>query len=142
VQVVRLEVVKPGGAVEPVDVAANSKEAIDESQVAMNIYDPNSKVLQVNLPKLEIGDVVHSVTRTTTERAYIPGQFAEETVLEGSGFIRHLACEVYAPADRPLQRVALRDEIPGTVRYAAQTNTDGAVTHRWEAVNVPRVGTP
>jgi hypothetical protein len=73
VQVVRLEVVKPGGAVEPVDVAANSKEAIDESQVAMNIYDPNSKVLQVNLPKLEIGDVVHSVTRTTTERAYIPG---------------------------------------------------------------------
>jgi hypothetical protein len=38
-----------------------------------------------------------------------------------------------------LQRVALRDEIPGTVRYAAQTNTDGAVTHRWEAVNVPRM---
>jgi transglutaminase-like putative cysteine protease len=139
VQVVRLEVVKPGGAVEPVDVAANSKEAIDESQVAMNIYDPNSKVLQVNLPKLEIGDVVHSVTRTTTERAYIPGQFAEETVLEGSGFIRHLAYEVYAPADRPLQRVALRDEIPGTVRYAAQTNAAGAVTHRWEAVNVPRM---
>ncbi len=139
VDVPRLEVVKPDGTVEPVDVAANSKETIDESQMSMNIYDPNSKVLQVNLPKLEVGDVVHSVTRTTTERAYIPGQFAEENVLEGSGFIRHLTYEVFAPADRPLQRVALRDEIPGTVTYSAQTNADGSVTHLWETANVPRM---
>jgi len=26
---------------------ANSKETIDDSQMAMNIYDPNSKVLEV-----------------------------------------------------------------------------------------------
>ena len=30
---------------EPVDVAANSKETIDDSQMSMNIYDPNSRVL-------------------------------------------------------------------------------------------------
>ena len=44
-----------------VDVAANSKETIDDSQMQKNIYDPNSRVLQVNIPELEIGDVVHSV---------------------------------------------------------------------------------
>jgi len=139
VEVARLEIIKPGGEVEPVDVAANSKETIDDSQMSMNIYDPNSRVLQVNIPKVDLGDVVHSVTRTTTERAYIPGQFAEESVLEGSGLICHLTYEVFAPADRPLQQIALRDEIPGTVTYSAQTNADGAVTHLWTAANVPRM---
>lgn len=138
-EVTLLEIIKPGGKIVPVDVAANSKETIDDSQMAMNIYDPNSKVLQVNIPKVEIGDIVHSVTRMTTERAYIPGQFAEETLLEWNGLIHHLTYEVFAPADRPLQRIALRDEIPGTITYSAQTNADGSITHLWTASNVPRM---
>ena len=69
-EVVKLEVMKPGGDVVPVDVAANSKETIDDSQMSMNIYDPNMRVLRVNLPKVEIGDVVHSITRQTIERPY------------------------------------------------------------------------
>ena len=138
-EVTRLEIIHPDGEVAPVDVAANSKETIDESQMAMNIYDPNNRVLQVNIPKVEIGDIVHSVTRMTTGRAYIPGQFAEENVLEGSGFIRHLTYEVFAPADRPLQRLALRDAVPGTVTYSARTNADGSITHLWTAANVPRM---
>ena len=56
------------------DVAANSKETIDDSQMQMNIYDPNSRVLRVNIPKVEIGDVVHSITRQTIERAYHSGR--------------------------------------------------------------------
>ena len=73
-EVVKLEVIKPDGEVVPVDVAANSKETIDDSQMAENIYDPNSKVLQVNIPELEIGDVVHSITRTTTIALDHPGR--------------------------------------------------------------------
>jgi len=76
VAVVRLEVEKPDGAVLPVDVAANSKESINDSQMAMNIYDPNERLLRVNLPQVEIGDVIHSVIRQTTERPYIPGEYA------------------------------------------------------------------
>src|SRR5579859_76459 len=83
VEVVKLEVIRPNGEVVPVDVAANSKEIIDDSQMAMNIYDPNSKVLRVNIPKLEIDDMVHSVTRLTVQRSIIPGEFAEENVFEG-----------------------------------------------------------
>src|SRR5438874_1009561 len=43
VEVIRLEVIRPNGEIIPVDIAANSKEAIDDSQMAMNISDPNSK---------------------------------------------------------------------------------------------------
>ena len=90
VEVVKVEVLKPDGAVVAVDVAANSKEQIDDSQMSENISDPNSRVLRVSIPKVEIGDVVHSITRETIERSIIPGEFAEESVFEGEGFLRHL----------------------------------------------------
>src|SRR3982751_2797871 len=89
-EAVKLEVMKPGGEVAIVDIGANSKEMIDDSQMGMNIYDPNSKILRVNIPRVEVGDVVHSITRTTIHRSVIPGEFADDNVFEGSGYIRHM----------------------------------------------------
>ena len=137
--VVKLEVISPDGTIVPVDVAANSKETIDESQMQMNIYDPNSRVLQVNIPKVEIGDVVHAISRQTITRSYMPGQYAEENVFEYEGYIRHASYEVHAPAGRPLLRVALRDPVAGTIHYSTETDADHGVIHRWEVNNVPRM---
>jgi transglutaminase-like putative cysteine protease len=138
-EVVKLEVISPDGTVAPVDVAANSKESIDDSQMAMNIYDPNSKILQVNLPKLEIGDVVHSISRQTITRSFMPGEYAEENVFEDEGYIRHISYEVRAPADRPLVRIALRDEVPGTINHTTSPGPDNTVVQRWEVSNVQRM---
>ena len=134
-----LEIIKPGGEVLPVDVAANSKETIDDSQMAMNIYDPNSKILRVNIPQLEIGDIVHSVTRQNIDRSIIPGEYSEESVFEGPSFIRHMTYQVRAPLDRPLKSIALRDEVPGTVKYHTQPGPDHTVVYDWEIANVPRM---
>ena len=139
VQVVSLELIKPGGKIVTVDVAANSKETIDESQMQMNIYDPNSKILQVNIPGVEVGDVIHSVTRQPIDRSYIPGPYSEESEIEEPSNILHTSYEVHAPADRPLLRVALRDEVPGTVTYSKRPAPDGGVVHHWEINNVPRM---
>ena len=141
VEVVKLEVIKPDGKTTGVDLAANSKEMIDDSQMGMNIYDPNSKILQVNIPQLEIGDVVHSITRTTTHRSIIPGEFAEYNVLESPAYLRHTTYEVYSPVDKPLKRVALRDEVPGTVVHSTETEAGetGTVVNRWEVNNVARM---
>jgi hypothetical protein len=38
-------VIKADGRIVPVDIAANSKESIDNSQMQENIYDPNSRIL-------------------------------------------------------------------------------------------------
>jgi len=105
----------------------------------MNIYDPNSRILQVNIPKLEIGDVVHSISRQTITRSYMPGEYAEVNVFEYEGYIRHISYEVHAPADRPLQRIALRDEVPGTVTHSTEPSPDHGIIHRWEVNNVPRM---
>lgn len=138
-EVVKLEVIKPDGTTVPVDIAANSKVTVDESQMQMNIYDPNSKILQVNLPKVEIGDVVHSISRQTITRSYMPGQYAEVNVFEDESFIRHISYEVHAPAERPLQRIEVRDEVPGTLHYSTQKGPDNTLIHRWEVNNVPRM---
>src|SRR2546427_6292149 len=138
-EAVNVEVIKSGGEIASVDVAANSKEMIDDSQMGMNIYDPNSKILKVNIPKVEIGDVVHSITREMIHRSYIPVEFAEDRVFEGPGFIRHLSYEVYTPKDRPLRRIVLRDEIAGTVEHSTQTDKNKGIIHRWEVTNVPRM---
>jgi transglutaminase-like putative cysteine protease len=138
-EVVQIEVIKPGNEIVPVDVGANSKVTVDSSQMAMNIYDPNSKVLEVNIPGVEVGDVVHSITRDTVLRPIIPGQAAEENLFEGRGFIRHLTYEVHAPGERPLKRIVLRDEIKGTVKYSKQADAKNGTLHRWEVANVPRM---
>ena len=138
-EVAKLEVIKPNGSVVAVDLAANSKESIDDSQMAMNIYDPNSKLLQVNIPQLEIGDVVHAVTRQTILRAIVAGEFADENVFEGEGYLRHVSYEVVAPADRPLKSIKLRDEVAGTVKYSTSADESNTVIHHWEVNDVPRM---
>jgi transglutaminase-like putative cysteine protease len=137
-EAVVIEVIKPGGKVSTVDIAANKKEAIDDSQMGMNIYDPNAKILNVNIPGVEIGDVVHTITRTTIHRSYIPGEYAEDNLFEGSEYIRHTSYDVYAPADKPLKKMILRDEVPGTVKHTTEKEK-GGTHHRWEVTNVPRM---
>lgn len=139
VEVVTVEVIKPSGQVVSVDIAANSQEMIDDSQMEMNIYDPNSKLLKVNVPQLEVGDVLHSITRTTTHRSIIPGEYSDINVFQSESFIRHLSYEVVGPTSKPLKHIALRDEIPGTVQYTTRPGPDSTVVHHWEVSHVARM---
>jgi transglutaminase-like putative cysteine protease len=138
VEVPKLEIIKPDGSVLPVDVAANSKESIDDSQMSANIYDPNIKVLRVNIPQLEIGDIIHSVIRFTTLRPVVAGEYAEVMLFEQPSLLLHQTYEVHAPAAKPLKWTKLRDEIKGTVRYA-KTKSGDTLVHTWEVNNVPRM---
>jgi transglutaminase-like putative cysteine protease len=138
VEVPKLEIIKPDGTVVPVDVAANSKESIDDSQMAENIYDPNSKILTVNIPQLDIGDTIHMISRQIIHRSIMPSEYDEENVFEGDSYIRHISYEVCAPTNLPLVRIGLRDEVPGTIASTTQTNGDTIVYH-WEVNNVPRM---
>jgi transglutaminase-like putative cysteine protease len=139
VQISRLEVIKPNGRVVPVDIVANSKESIDNSQMAENIYDPDSRILQVNVPGLEIGDIVHAVKRTTVVRPIIPNEFFDEFLFEGQGYIRHISCEIRGPASEPLRYSELRDNVDATVTATTHRMPDGTMVYHWEVNRVPRM---
>ena len=53
---VRVTIVKPDGREVPIDVT-KSETMIDTSQMSSNIYDPASKIVQLSLPGLEVGDI-------------------------------------------------------------------------------------
>ena len=138
VEVAKLEVIQPGGKTILVDVEANSKESIDTSQMAANIYDPNNRVLSVNIPQLEVGNVVHVVARQVIHRSIMPDEFDDANILEGAGYIRHWSYVVHAPTNLPFASIGLRDEIPGTISSSTQTN-GGSIVYDWEIANVPRM---
>ena len=137
-EVSKVEIIKPDGTIVPVDVAANSKESIDDSQMAENIYDPNDRILSVNIPQLDIGDTIHVISRQIVQRSIMPNEYDEENVFEGASYIRHWSYEVHAPASLPLVSQALRAEIPGTITSSTVTNGDQVVYH-WEVKDVPRM---
>jgi transglutaminase-like putative cysteine protease len=132
-----LELIKADGSVVPVDVAQQSKVMIDRSQMSANIYDPNSKVLQVGIPGVQIGDMVHLVMEQPTLRRYMPDTWDDYQVFESTGPIKHGVYEVRAPKDRPLYQTVLKDPVAGTVKYEKHER-EGQTIHRWEIHDVPR----
>ena len=138
VELKKLEILKPDGRTVTVDVAKQSRVAIDSGQMASNIYDPNHKVLQAGVPEVEIGDCIRYVTRREEHHVRMPDTFSDYTVFEFTAPIRRMVYEIWAPDARPLARKELKAEVPGTVTYGAEKR-DGFTVHRWEARDVPRM---
>jgi len=133
-----LEIIKKDGTAVPVDVASQSRVMVDNGQMGANIYDPNNKILTVNLPGLEIGDIIRCVTFNDNFKTRVPKTWSAEFPIEGECPIKHLTVEISAPKELPLKNIALRDEIKGTVKFH-QGGKDGVLNYRWEISDVPRV---
>ena len=131
-----LEVIKPDGSVIKVDVAANSRVAVEPGQMGSNIYDPANKILTVTLPELAIGDIVHIVTRDTLRKARIPGVWSGFYLLQSDVPILNYTVTVDAPAARPLGAIALKDPVEGSVVSSEKREGD-RIVYTWTARNVP-----
>jgi len=138
VGLVLLEIIKPDGTTISVDIDEQSKVMVDRSQMSSNIYNPNRKVLKVGVPGLEIGDVVHYVSRRDTVKPRMPGTWSDYQVFEYTCPIKHGIYEVQAPNDLALVNIALKDAVEGTISSSSSVRPDGK-SYRWEIGNVPRI---
>jgi transglutaminase-like putative cysteine protease len=135
---VRAEVIKPDGRVIPIDLATQSREAIDQGQMDANIYDPNQKTIKLTVPDLGIGDILRYTVAEEQTKAVVPGTWSDLFTLEETFPVRHAVYEIEAPAALPLVRIELKDEIPGTVTFR-KDEANGRVVYRWEVRDVPRM---
>jgi transglutaminase-like putative cysteine protease len=133
-----VQVITPDGRVLPVDLAAQSRVMVDPSQMGSNIYNPDSKVLQVTIPELSVGDLVRYVARENLVKPRVPNTFSDYQVFEYTSPILRYTYEVNGPKVLPLRSIALKGEIPGTVRHT-QREEGERVVHRWEVCDVPRM---
>lgn len=132
-----VEVIREDGSVERIDLAANSSEMAEQSQMDANIYDPNNRLLRVTIPELNVGDTVHYIVYDHFGKARMPGQFSDYVLLEGVDPIVRYEYTVVAPEDMPLRSMELKNEIPGTVE-SVSGYSDGGIYYTWTARNVPR----
>jgi transglutaminase-like putative cysteine protease len=139
VTVSRVEIVKPDGRRVAVDPAANSRVAIDAGQMGANIFDPNMKFLQLSVPGLEVGDLLHLTAIRTRHKSHVPDTWADGTPLEGDMPVRRFTYEVLSPAARPLRHVLLRAPVSNRVTATTATLPDGRTLRRWVARDVPQV---
>ena len=136
--VIKAEIIKPNGKVVPIDLEKNTKDMVEASQMDMNIYNPNSRVVRISFPDLEIGDVVRLVAKETEIKPRVPNTWYDIEVMEAPLPIVHQVIEVIAPKKRPLKHIVLKNEITNTVKYSKKIGAN-AVTHKWTVRNVPRM---
>ena len=133
-----LEVIKPDGKVVKIDVETNGKVAVEPSQMGANIYDPANKILAVAIPELEIGDIVHIVSKETILKPRIPGVWSNIYVLQSDTPILHYEVKINAPESHPLRAIRIKDEVKGSIK-AGEEKKDGRILYTWVASNVPQI---
>jgi transglutaminase-like putative cysteine protease len=135
---VRAEVVKPDGRVIPVDLAAQSRETVNQGQMDANIYDPSQKDIKLTIPNLSIGDILRYTVASDQTKTVVPGTWGDLFTLEDTFPILHAVYEIDAPAALPLARIQLKAEIPGTVIRRTEEKGD-RIRYIWEVRNVPQM---
>jgi transglutaminase-like putative cysteine protease len=133
-----VEVIGKDGKARSVDIGKNSREMIEQSQMEINIYNPNDRVLQVSIPGLEVGDVIHYILSDDFRKARMAGTFNDFVGLEGTDPIKRLTYTVVAPKNKPLKRIVLKAAIPGTVS-SRKLDTKEEIIYQWTAKDIPRV---
>ena len=133
------EIVKPDGTILPIDLEKQSRESISAGQMNSNIYDPNHKQVLLSVPALEIGDLLIYTVQGERSKSVVPDTWSDLFLLEDTSPILHSICKIDAPADKPLQRIELKDPVDNTVTYHTEQQPDGSLRHIWEAKNVPQM---
>jgi len=132
-----VEILHADGTVTPIDVEAGSKTMINPSSMKENIYNPNQKIVQVNVPGLKIGDTLHFIMYDRVVQPRMADTWSDYYVLESTRPIVHRVIEVTAPAALPLRSIALKDPVDGTVQSETTPGKD-VTLHRWVVRNVDR----
>lgn len=132
-----VEIIPPDGAVKLLDVEKQSRTMINPGSMGQNIYNPNDKIIQVNVAGLQIGDVLHYRMFDRIVLPRMTNTWCEWFVLEDSMPLLHKSLEVHAPLTRPLQSIALKAPVSNTVESAIITNSS-EIVYRWDARGVPQ----
>lgn len=125
------------GKIIPIDISANSRLMVNPSQMNANIYNPNSKVLKLSVPGLQIGDILTFSSCDIITKPVVPNTWSDYQVFEADFPIISASYTVDAPKELPLKRIILKDEIPGTVTHSISGKIN-RILYKWNIEDVPQ----
>jgi transglutaminase-like putative cysteine protease len=132
-----IEIIRSDGSRIPVDIEKNSRITIEHGQMKNNIYNPNQKILRVSIPKLEIGDTLYTELMDHFSKVRTPGTWSDYVGMESEQPIIRAVYEVCAPIEKPLEKIMIKNEIPGTITFEEKRNAQ-SIIYKWTAQNVPQ----
>ncbi len=134
----KVEVLRPNGEAKQLDIAKSSSLAIDPDQMGANIYDPSLKILRFNFSGLEVGDVVHVITRRTTFKPRIPGVWCGIFQLQLTDPILKYEVIIDAPEKLPLKSHWMKDGVPHSTEFSKRNEKD-RILYRWVTRDIPQI---
>jgi len=120
------------------DPAKNCRVVINSDSMSSNIYDPDSLMVVLPVPDLQINDVLFCSMEQIRTSTPTPGIWGTIVGLQGNDPILFNSVEIDAPKSLPLKKIALKNEVKGSVS-ASRSEKGDRILYRWEAKNVPGV---
>ncbi len=134
--VIDISVIKPDGRI--LKPALQKNITIEPGQMQSNIYDPANKVLNVGIPDLAVGDIVHAKWSMQTVRPRMKGVWCDIAVLQSTAPVLRYKYRISAPEKCPLQSIAVKDEVKGTLKKSVRKE-NGRIVYEFDADNVPQI---
>ncbi len=131
-----LEIIKPDGRIVKPEIQCRT--VTEPDQLSSNIFDPANKVLQVGVPDLQVGDVLHVIYRCDTIRSRMRGIWCDIAVLQSDCPVLSYRYEISAPEQCPLAAIAVKNEVPGALNITVTKKGD-RIAYVWEASQVPQL---
>ena len=132
-----VQIIKPDGTRVEVDLKYNTKEITESSDMDSNIYSPDSRVINVTVPGLEVGDVLRCIYVDETTHPRIPNSFSDLFLFEGEDPIVRSAVTISAPEELPLNSIVVKDKQGAGPKYT-ERKLQNRIVYKWEVSNVPQ----
>ncbi len=133
-----IEVIRPDGSVIPVKIEENLKDQVDPSQMGSNIYDPNSRLVTVNIPGLGEGDLIHYKFLSECFHSRVEDNFCDLCLFQEFKPILHYKYEVIAPVDCPLKNTIVKGRDADRVSSNVERR-EGGIYYTWVAEDMPQL---
>ena len=129
-----LEVISPDGKRYKVNIEKNSRLEEPASDVEMNIYDPNVKVLKVFIPRLKAGDTIHYKTWEKMFKPIIPDQIYGMIVIQRKFPVKSYNFELILPEKKKLYYLIKKK---AGIVFFKEVSLDKKKKYIWEFKDIP-----
>jgi hypothetical protein len=137
-ELVNAEIIKLNGDIFQININENIIDQVAPGNAASNIYDDDSRLLTLKVPKLEIGDILHYVLKEESFKPRIENHFSDFFLGQYTMPFKKATVFIEAPEEKPLLNHKVLDSVENHYKISEERK-DGKIFYRFEVNNVPQI---
>jgi len=134
---VSCEIISEDGSRTEIDIKKQSSLSINSSQMSVNIYDPNMKILSLNVPRLKVNDIIKQKVKFIWPEPYINKVWTYSNSIQSIYPILYKEIIITAPKSLPLANIDLQNSPKNGIFYS-KTEENDTLTYKWKLNDIPR----